>query len=298
MGSLDLTSAALAQARASLTAGDAAKAIEWLDTVPATARPADLEAAVCYQAAKASIQAGAWGQAVLRLERANAAASTPLHQQRLALLRQRQDSRLDNAQLENALAHTLRSDRLSPVRLRPEVDSVWALGAYISRGFQSGTPISRLVRLGKEELAEGEREGVAGVGGALLSYLLLNETDALARADLVVSIPANPHRYASRGWSLPDELARHVERHLALPFDFELLQSQAGEIELRGLSWSERRRAVRESMYVDDRPLDGLVILVLDDVITSGSTLREAGHLLKEHGAAEVLGASLTHTEG
>jgi predicted amidophosphoribosyltransferase len=41
-----------------------------------------------------------------------------------------------------------------------------------------------------------------------------------------------------------------------------------------------------------------MIVLVLDDVITSGSTLREAGRLLKEQGAAEVLGASLTHTEG
>jgi len=282
----------------SLASGQPGKAVEWLETVPAGSRPPDLEATVCYQAAKASIQQGAWGTANLLLERANSAASTPLHQRRLSLVRQRPDFRIQDEQLENALGQTLRSTGLRTQLIQPEIDSVWALGAYISRGAQSGTPISRLVRLGKEELADEERQGVAGVAGALLGHLLLNETDALARADLVVSIPANPHRYASRGWSMPDELARSVERHLTVPFEFGLLRSQAGEIELRGLSWSERRRAVRESMYVEGPRVDGLGVLVVDDVVTSGSTLREAGRLLKEHGATEVLGAALTHTEG
>jgi predicted amidophosphoribosyltransferase len=49
------------------------------------------------------------------------------------------------------------------------------------------------------------------------------------------------------------------------------------------------------------RELDSNVhqcILVVDDVITSGSTLREAARVLRKAGVTQVFGAALSHTEG
>ena len=53
--------------------------------------------------------------------------------------------------------------------------------------------------------------------GYLCRYIL-QETLVLQHADVVVAIPPDPERCAQRGMSLPDELARAVERQLGLPW--------------------------------------------------------------------------------
>ncbi len=295
----DWTLVALEAARKAYEAGDFNLAVEWLERVPHKNRPSDLVSQVGYSAFKQALQEGAWGQAATHLEAANAVRTSSLFQRRLGLLRGRADFNLDPDYLSHVLDRTLRSERLGLTTLQPAVDEVWALGAYISRGAQSGTPISRFIRLGKEPLPVEEQQAMSLVGGIILCHFILHETTVLREADLVVSIPANPGRYADRGWSLPDELAKSIERHLAVPFEFDLLRSTAADIQLRGMSWTERRKAVRGSMTVaENPPLKDRTVLVVDDVVTSGATLKEAGRQLREAGASGVVGVALCHTEG
>ena len=94
-------------------------------------------------------------------------------------------------------------------------------------------------------------EGAAAprLAGKFLSRVVFEETPLLRHVDVVVSIPANPARYVRRMMSLPDELARALERHFALPFLFDALVSGASDdLELRGLGWRERHAAIRGSM--------------------------------------------------
>jgi predicted amidophosphoribosyltransferase len=99
--------------------------------------------------------------------------------------------------------------------------------------------------------------------------------------------------------SLPDELAQSVERQIGIPFLPGGLRNTATDIELRGLTWSQRRHAVRGSMEAGDLGIAaGRSVLVIDDVITSGATLREASRLLLGAGALEIYGLGLCHTEG
>jgi predicted amidophosphoribosyltransferase len=70
-------------------------------------------------------------------------------------------------------------------------------------------------------------------------------------------------------------------------------------IEFRGLSWRERRRAVRDSMEVRDVTLlRTRAVLLVDDVTTSGGTLCEAARLLLAAGASDVHAITLCHAEG
>jgi predicted amidophosphoribosyltransferase len=61
-----------------------------------------------------------------------------------------------------------------------------------------------------------------------------------------------------------------------------------------------RRLAVKGVFAIGKRAewLEGLSVLVVDDVITTGSTVREVASLLHRHGVREVSAVALAHTEG
>lgn len=105
--------------------------------------------------------------------------------------------------------------------------------------------------------------------------------------DLALPLPLHPVRLRERGFNQSVELARSACRDLGLPVRPELVQRQRNTAAQATLKLKERHRNVRGAFdcSVD---LNGQRILVFDDVMTSGSTLREFARVLKIHGAAEV----------
>jgi len=143
-----------------------------------------------------------------------------------------------------------------------------------------------------------ERRDVLEVTCGYFCRYLVEATTVLRHADIVVAIPPDPERYAQRGMSLPDELAGAVERQLSLPWPIEAL-ARTSSVELRGLSWPERRQAVAGSIVAQDVAfVKNRCVLLVDDVITSGATISEAAVLLRAAGAVDVHAATLCHTEG
>lgn len=190
--------------------------------------------------------------------------------------------------------------RLRPESLAPEVTEIYTCGAYHAWTHRQ-LPWSVFLRIAKNVPPDTE-EGRAALrlAGEFLCRVVFEETPLLRHVDVVVAIPANPARYLQRMMSLPDELARALEAHFALPFLFSALVSDApDDLELRRLSWRERAEAIRGSMHAGNLGIAvGRSALIVDDITTSGATLREAARVLRRAGAADVYAVTLSHTEG
>ncbi len=61
------------------------------------------------------------------------------------------------------------------------------------------------------------------------------------------------------------------------------------------LPWGERAKNVRRA-FVCDTDLHGKRVAVVDDVLTTGATLKELARMLRKAGAAEVVGWGLART--
>ena len=285
----------LASVERALTEGGLSDAVGWLNGDAAKRIPKERLAPLWYRSAKNAMALERWGDAVTYLGKANQLRPTALYQQRLHLVRHRREPALS---LEGR-GKLPKPHRLSPTAFVPELTGVVACGQYHSRGTGSGLPWSRLLRDAKDPPHDREeRNLILSVAVACLCCVLQHEAAFLREVDVVVAIPPDPERYARRGMSLPDALAVAVEKHLAVPWLQEALL-RTRSTELRGLSRAKRAAAVRDSMRVGNLgPLDPKSVLLVDDVITSGATLREAARLLKVAGVAEVYAAALSHTEG
>ena len=130
------------------------------------------------------------------------------------------------------------------------------------------------------------------VGAELLGRRLAEQFRACsakpAGADvIVVPVPASPIRRWHRGIDPVGELAASFARTLAMPMICPL--RHAGGVPRTGQSRDERRRRrlTRRAGWSDEALADLRIVLV-DDVLTTGATVREAARLLRAMGAAEI----------
>ncbi|CAD5372671.1 Competence protein F [Rubrivivax sp. A210] len=133
------------------------------------------------------------------------------------------------------------------------------------------------------------RSELAGVlAGPLLDALAVA---ALPRVAAVLPVPLAPPRLAERGYNQAWELARRLAAALGLPAHGDLLQRTLDTAHQAGLPRTERQRNLAGAFMVDPRrrnALQGRALALVDDVMTTGATLREAAAQLLRAGAASV----------
>jgi ComF family protein len=122
-----------------------------------------------------------------------------------------------------------------------------------------------------------------------LAAMLCEILDAEPYPDLVLPMPLSPARMAARGFNQSAEIAARVAAEFGLACDLRLARRSRDGVQQALLPWKERARNVRKA-FACDRPLDGLSIAVVDDVLTTGATLNELALTLKKNGARRVTG--------
>lgn len=109
--------------------------------------------------------------------------------------------------------------------------------------------------------------------------------EVLRDADLVAPVPLHPRRERARGFNQADDLARALG-----PPVKKLLKRVVATIPQVELPAAERHRNVRDAfaLCVGPSAFAGAVIVLVDDVSTTGATLDACAGVLKAGGAREV----------
>jgi ComF family protein len=112
--------------------------------------------------------------------------------------------------------------------------------------------------------------------------------EGLAPIDRVVPVPLHWRRRLSRGYNQAERIARPLAGLLSLPFDSALSRGRATPAQSR-LGRVQRLANLRRAFRVPrPRTIQGLHLLLVDDVATTGATLDAAAEALKKAGAAAV----------
>lgn len=108
-----------------------------------------------------------------------------------------------------------------------------------------------------------------------------------SRPDLILPVPLHRWRLAWRGYNQAGEVARHLGRLTGIPVDPRAARRLRPTPDQIGLTAVERRRNLRGAFHIS-KPLDGLHVALLDDVMTTGATLSELARACRKAGAARI----------
>ena len=127
--------------------------------------------------------------------------------------------------------------------------------------------------------------------GMVLGSLM--ESDGI-KADLVVPVPLAPSRYRERGYNQAGLIAQEAAKICGIPYSEEVLIRTRDTMRQTQITDNAMRSSNVEGAFKvkDDFVTDGLTILLIDDVATTGNTLHEAASALYESGAGRVLCAA------
>ncbi|HEY4368370.1 MAG TPA: ComF family protein [Steroidobacteraceae bacterium] len=148
--------------------------------------------------------------------------------------------------------------------------------------FRYAYPLDHLVR--------GIKYHRALAHGRVLSELLASRLQSLhrgAQPGILLPVPLAPRRYRERGYNQATELARCVEKRMQIRMHTDLVVRSRETPEQATLNRSQRRKNIRGAFTLV-RKLPARHIAIIDDVITTGSTVNELAKVLKRAGAQRV----------
>lgn len=119
----------------------------------------------------------------------------------------------------------------------------------------------------------------------------------LQQSEAIIPVPLHATRQAERSFNQAELLAEALAAQTGLPINrASLIRAKATERHRAGMGVNERAKSLRKAFRVRaPRLLEGRAVLLVDDVMTTGSTAHEIAETLLAGGARTVNVLTLAH---
>ncbi len=124
--------------------------------------------------------------------------------------------------------------------------------------------------------------------GKMMAHVVKNEPRYWP-LDLMVPVPISKGNLQQRGFNQTELLGRYISKSLQIKMDSDVIRRVKETPSQRELSKEEREKNLLYAFQIKDyAKVRRKNILLVDDVYTTGSTIRECTRVLKEAGASRV----------
>lgn len=111
---------------------------------------------------------------------------------------------------------------------------------------------------------------------------------------LVISVPLHPKKWQLRGYNQAHLIAKHFAKHGNINYRHNAI-ARINETDSQvGKTGSSRRTNMKDAFQLNQNIHWPKHVIVIDDVITTGSTVSEVAKLLKENGVEKVTVLTIT----
>ena len=104
-----------------------------------------------------------------------------------------------------------------------------------------------------------------------------------------MSVPLHSQKWQSRGYNQAHFIARHFAERVAIPYLDSALERIKKTTSQVGKTGNERRKNLKNAFAINVNNREVIEhVLLIDDVVTTGSTANEICKLLKKNGTKTV----------
>lgn len=135
-----------------------------------------------------------------------------------------------------------------------------------------------------------------GLGEVLAVPLFEVLADCDWDINLITAVPLDRARQLERGFNQCELLARPLGWFSNIPYNAKAIKRSRITRSQVGLSRAERKSNLADAFIANSEIVEGKSILIVDDVITTGSTLNACSKSLIESGADRVYGVTLARS--
>lgn len=108
--------------------------------------------------------------------------------------------------------------------------------------------------------------------------------------DIIISVPLHKSRENMRGYNQSYLISKVISHELGIPECSQLLKRVKNTDSQSLMAANMRHTNVKDAFRVtDSNAIKGKIILLIDDVLTTGNTLNECVRVLKEAGAEKIV---------
>ena len=139
------------------------------------------------------------------------------------------------------------------------------------------------------------------LAGVLLGSLLaesLEEKINTWKIDLILPIPLHHLNNAARGYNQSEYIAKGISKRLGIRMQYNVIRRIRYTQSQTTMSLKEREQNIARAFVVKHKKaISGKNLLLVDDVITTGATVKECGKVLKDNGAKTIYACSTAIAE-
>lgn len=168
------------------------------------------------------------------------------------------------------------------------------LDGLISVAFYHG-PIQSLIK----SLKYGRIKDLQGTIKQLLAGFLVDEEKLFLAQSMVIPVPLHFFKKNFRGFNQAQILGEAAAQVLGLELKPDILIRQRFTVSQTGLKKRERLENIEAAFAINSRAgsIAGKNIVLVDDVWTTGATIKECSKVLKQNGASKVWALTLVRDE-
>ncbi len=129
----------------------------------------------------------------------------------------------------------------------------------------------------------------------ILAQLLTEKLTTTELPDFIIPMPLHPKRLRERGFNQALEISRSIAKVYKITLLADACKRNRNTPFQAALPWKERQKNIRNAF---DCTLDltGKHIAILDDVMTTGTTLNELAKVIRKQGATTISGWVIART--
>lgn len=182
-------------------------------------------------------------------------------------------------------------ERLDVLDKKIKVDSIYVEGVFYSLSY------NRFLReIVHDFKFNGKSYLYKPLARIMCETIIIN--DLQKDIDIILFVPSHKKKEAVRGYNQAELLAKYISKELSIPISLNNLIKIKGTKEQSSLTRLERMNNLKNSLRIRDRlEIKNKNILLIDDIITTGTTMEECSKILMDNGARKVIGLALTSSK-